>query len=195
MNKDKKANELEQLKADLAKVNSLFLLNFQKISVAEDWALRRQVKAAGGRYRVIKNTLAEMGAKGTPAESVFRSLAGPTALALTEASPVALAKVLSAYAKENPHFTFRAGWVEGRVISLGEIAELALLPGKEELLAKVMYLVSAPARGIAGAMQSVIRSLASALDQAVKENKFQQINPTGNPGTAAPAPEAAAQEE
>ena len=174
VNREKKAREVEQLKADLAKANSLFLVNFSKISVAADWELRRQVKAAGGRYRVIKNTLAEIGAKGTPAESVFRSLAGPTALALTETNPVALAKVLSTYAKENPHFTFRAGWVEGRVISLAEITELALLPGKEELLAKILYLLCSPARGIAGAMQAVIRNLASVLDQAVKENKFQK---------------------
>lgn len=190
MNKEKKAREVEQLKADLAKANSLFLVNFQKISVAEDWELRRQVKTAGGRYRVIKNTLAEIGAKGTPAEAVFRSLTGPTALALTETNPVALAKVLSAYAKENPHFTFRAGWVEGRVISLAEIAELALMPGKEELLAKILYLISSPARGIAAAMQAVIRNLASVLDQAVKENKFTQSN-----GDGGSAPEVAAQEE
>ena len=72
MNREKKTREMDQLKADLAKANSLFLVNFHKISVAEDWELRRQVKAAGGRYRVIKNTLAEIGATGTPAEAVFR---------------------------------------------------------------------------------------------------------------------------
>jgi len=121
---------------------------------------------------------------------VFHALAGPTALALTETNPVALAKVLSAYAKENPHFTFRAGWVEGRVISLAEIAELALLPGKEELLAKILYLLNSPARGIAGAMHAVIRNLAAVLDQAVKEDKFTQSIREGGP-----APEAAAQEE
>ena len=174
MNREKKAKDIEQLKADLEKANSLFLVNFQKISVAQDWELRRQVRAAGGRYRVIKNTLAEIGAKNSPAESVFHALTGPTALALTEANPVALAKVLSTYAKENPDFTFRAGWVEGRVISLAEFAELALMPSKNELLAKVLYLISSPARGVAGAIQSVIRGIVSVLDQAVKENKFSQ---------------------
>ena len=174
MSPEEKAKEVERLKADLEKANSVFVLNFEKIPVAADWELRRQIKAAGGRYRVVKNTLAERSAKGSPVEPVFRSLVGPSALALTETSPVALAKVLSTYAKENPNFTFRAGWVEGRVISLAQFAELALLPGKEELLAKVMYLLGSPARGIAVAMQSVIRSLASVLDQAVKENKFSQ---------------------
>lgn len=174
VNPEEKAKEVERLKTDLAKANSVFVVNFEKIPVAADWELRRQVKSAGGRYRVVKNTLAELAAKGSPVEPILHSLAGPTALALTETNPVALAKVLSVYAKENPNFVFRTGWVEGRVISLAEFAELALLPGKEELLAKVLYLLGSPARGIAVAMQSVMRSLAAVLDQAVKENKFSQ---------------------
>ena len=174
MNRDEKAKEVARLKADLENAGNLFVVNFQKIPVSQDWELRRQIQAAGGRYQVIKNTLAEIGAKGSPAEAVLSSLAGPTALASTETSPVALAKVLSTYAKENPDFTFRAGMVEGRVISLAEFAELALLPSKEELLSKVLYLLNSPARGIAVAMQSVIRGIATALDQAVKENKFNQ---------------------
>jgi len=174
VNREEKTSEVGRLKADLAKASSLFVVNFQKIPVAQDWELRRQVKAAGGRYRVVKNTLVELGAKGTPLEPVLHSLSGPTALAMTEANPVAVAKALSAYAKENPDFKFRIGWVEGRVISLAEIAELVLLPSKEELLAKATYLISAPARGVATAIQSVFRNLASVLDQAVKENKFTQ---------------------
>jgi large subunit ribosomal protein L10 len=174
VNRDEKAKEVEQLKQALEKANSLFVVNFQKIPVSRDWELRRQIQTAGGRYRVLKNTLAELSAKGLPAEQVLSSLAGATALASTEANPVTLAKVLSAYAKENPDFTFRTGLVEGRVISLAEFAELALLPGKEELLSKVLYLIGSPARGVAVAMQSVIRGIATVLDQAVKENKFHQ---------------------
>ncbi len=174
VNRDEKAKEVERLKADLEKAASIFVVNFRKVPVSQDWELRRQIQAAGGQYRVIKNTLAELGAKGLPIEQVFSSLAGPTAMASTGTNPVALAKVLSTYAKRNPDFTFRAGLVEGRVISLAEFAELALLPSKEELLSKIMYLASSPTRGIAVAMQSVIRGIASVLDQAVKENKFSQ---------------------
>ena len=162
------------MREELTRALSVFVMNFEKITVAEDWELRRQVRAAGARYHVVKNTLAERGAKGTAAEAIVRSLAGATALATTDASPVALAKALSAYAKLNPNFTFRAGLVEGRVISLAEIVELVQLPGREELLAKVMYLAASPARGVAGTMQSVISGLARALDQAVVQNKFQQ---------------------
>jgi large subunit ribosomal protein L10 len=172
LKREEKQNEVEKLKADLLRSGSVFVVNFQKIPVSEDLELRRQLRAAGGRYRVIKNTLAELGAKGTPAEEILKSLAGPTALALSEANPVALAKVLTAYAKANPNFTFRAGLVEGRVISLSEISALALLPSKEELLAKVLYLIASPARSIATTLQAVARNIASVLDQAVKEGKF-----------------------
>ena len=93
---------------------------------------------------------------------------------MTGLNPVALAKALSAYAKANPNFTFRAGMVEGRVIALSEIAYIAVLPSREELIAKVLYLIASPARGLATTLQGVTRNLASVLDQAVKEGKFQQ---------------------
>ena len=174
MTKEEKQQEIERLRQELSQALSVFLMSFEKIPVSEDWELRRQVRAVGGRYSVVKNTLAELGAKGTPAEMLVKTLTGPTALASTESNPVALAKALSAYAKANPNFSFRAGWVEGRVISIAEIAELVQLPGREDLLAKVMYLANSPARGIASTMQSVISSMARALDQAVQANKFQQ---------------------
>lgn len=174
MNREEKAEQIEQLQAELSRASSVFVVNFEKMPVAADWELRRQVKTAGGRYRVVKNTLAELGAQGTPLEPILKSLAGPTALALTEANPVAVAKALAAYAKENPDFKFRVGWVEGRALSLAEIAALILLPGKEELLAQATYLIGSPARGVARAMQAVFRNLAAVLDQAVKENKFLQ---------------------
>ncbi len=174
MNRAEKAEQVEQLQAEIARATSVFVVNFEKVPVAADWELRRQVKTAGGKYRVVKNSLVELGAKGTPLEPILKSLVGPTALALTAANPVAVAKALSAYAKENPDFKFRVGWVEGRAISLAEIAELILLPGKEELLAKAVYLISAPARGVVSAIQAVFRNLASVIDQAVKESKFSQ---------------------
>ena len=174
LKREEKAQQVEQVRADLSKATCVFVLNFQKVPVAEDWELRRQVRVAGGRYRVVKNTLAGLGAKGTPAESLLHSLVGPTALALTESNPVALAKALSAYAKANPNFSFRAGLVEGRVISLPEIIALTQLPSKEVIWGQVLYLLGSPARQIAVAVQAVIRGLASVVDQAVKENKFPQ---------------------
>ncbi len=172
MNREEKRKEVERLRGDLAQAQNVFVMNFQKVPVAEDFELRKQVRASGGQYRVVKNTLAQRGGEGTPAEPIMKSLQGPTAVALTNDSPVALAKALAAYAKANPNFTFRAGIVEGRVVSLEELTGLALLPSKEELLAKVLYLLQSPARGIASVMQSVVRDIASVVDQAARENKF-----------------------
>jgi len=96
-----------------------------------------------------------------------------TSLAYTSKDPVALAKALTVYAKANPTFTFKAGIVEGRAIDVGAIIELANMPSKEQLFAKLLYLISAPAQRLVTVMQGVGRDLAVVVDQGVKENKFQ----------------------
>ena len=96
-----------------------------------------------------------------------------TSLAYTSNDPVALAKALTAYAKTNPTFTFKAGIVEGRVIDVKAINELALMPPKEEIYAKLLYLINAPAQRLVTALSAVGRNLAVVVDQGVKENKFQ----------------------
>ena len=95
-------------------------------------------------------------------------------VAYTTSDPVALAKVLTAYAKTNPSFTFKAGMVEGRVIDVKSINELALMPPKEQILAKLLYLINAPAQRLVTVMNAVGRNLAVVVDQGCKENKFQQ---------------------
>ena len=96
-----------------------------------------------------------------------------TSVAYTTNDPVALAKALTGYAKANPSFTFKAGIVEGRVIDIKAITELANLPSKDEIFAKLLYLINAPAQRLATAINAVGRNLASVLDQGVKENKFE----------------------
>ena len=174
MNRDEKKKELESLQKELKDVRHLIVSGFQGLTVEQDYELRKQIRAAGGKYRVVKNTLAERAAQGTAAESVLKGLAGPTSIAYSSGDPVALAKALTAYAKNNPAFVFRAGVVEGRVVALGEITQLATLPSREELIAKVLHLLLAPARGLATTIGAVSRNLAVVLDQAGKENKFSQ---------------------
>jgi large subunit ribosomal protein L10 len=93
-------------------------------------------------------------------------------MAYTSGDPVALAKALTAYAKSHPAFTFKAGMVEGRVIQVSSIQDLANMPSKEELIAKVMFLINSSAQRLAVSLNGVARNLAVVLDQAVKENKF-----------------------
>jgi large subunit ribosomal protein L10 len=104
-----------------------------------------------------------------------------SALAMTAGDPVALAKALSTYAKTNPAFTFKAGFVEGRVIEMKDIQELATMPSKEEIYAKLLYLINAPAQRLVTVINGVGRNLAVVIDQGVKENKFPP-KPGGKPG-------------
>jgi len=169
-----KQKEMEQLKTELAKVSTVILTTFQGITVEEDTKLRRAVQAAGGRYRVVKNTLAERAGTGTPAEPLLKNLTGTNSIAYTAADPVALAKVLTRLAKDVPAFRFKAGVVEGRVLSIEEIQRLAQLPSKEELFSKIMFLLEAPMQRMATALATISRNLAATVNQAVKQNKFAQ---------------------
>ncbi|HEY9139339.1 MAG TPA: 50S ribosomal protein L10 [Bryobacteraceae bacterium] len=171
--KSEKKKDIDALHQDLEHSGNLFVTGYEKLRVEQDFELRKAVRGAGGKYRVIKNNLAEKAAEGTPSEAVLKNLRGMTSLAYTSSDPVALAKALTTYAKANPSFTFKAGIVEGRVIDVRAINELASMPSKEEIFAKLLYLINAPAERLVTVMQAVGRNLAVVVDQAVKENKFQ----------------------
>ena len=171
--KDQKKKEIDALRQDLEKAQNLFVTGYEKLRVNQDFELRKVVRGVGGKYRVVKNNLAEKAAEGTAAEQVLKNLRGMTSVAYTGNDPVALAKALTAYAKANPTFTFKAGVVEGRVIDVKAIADLAIMPPKEEIFAKLLYLINAPATRLVSALNAVGRNLAVVVDQGVKENKFQ----------------------
>ena len=170
--RNKKKKELEALEAALQDAGSFFIGSFNQLTVAQDFELRKTVREAGGRYRVVKNTLAEKASAGKSSEEALKGLKGTSALAMTSGDPVALAKALTAYAKTNPAFTFKAGFVEGRVIEMRDIDALAAMPPKEEIYAKLLYLINAPAQRLATVVNAVGRNLAVVIDQGVKENKF-----------------------
>ena len=142
--------------------------------MAQDFDLRRKVAGTGARYKVVKNSLIERAAKGTSAEPIAQKLAGTTSVALTETDPVALAKALTEYAKENPILIFKSGVVEGRVVSLADLTALATLPSKEQLLSKVLFLFNSPAQRVASTLSGVARNLAYVIQQGVKEKKFKK---------------------
>ena len=170
--KSEKQQDLDKLKTELAKVSTVILTTFQGITVEADSKLRRAVQAAGGKYQVVKNTLAELAGTGTPAEGVLKNLKGTNSIAYTETDPVALAKALTKVAKEVPSFQFKSGVVEGRVISIAEIQQLATMPSKDELISKIMFLLNAPAQRIAATLNVLPRNLAVTVSEAVKADKF-----------------------
>ena len=184
-NKAEKKTQADELRKQLANVSTVILSTFQGITVEQDTKLRRSVEAVGGRYEVVKNTVVEHAAEGTPSAPLLKGLKGTNSIAYTAADAVALAKVLTMVAKEVPAFKFRAGWVEGRVVSIEEINQLAVLPSKEELISKIMFMLNAPAQRVASALAAVPRNLAVVTSEAVKANKFGQA-------ASAPVPETAA---
>jgi len=171
-NKPEKQKDLEALRAELEKAAHVFLTGYEKITVQQDFELRKTVRNAGAHYKVVKNTIAGKAAEGTKSEDLLKALKGMCSIAYTSGDPVALAKALTVYAKANPSFTFRAGMVEGRVVDVSGIQALATLPSKEELFAKLLWVINAPAQRLVTAMNGVGRNLAVVVDQGVKENKF-----------------------
>jgi len=172
--RSEKKTASEALRTELAKVSTVILTTFQGITVQDDTRLRRAVEAAGGKYQVVKNTLAERAGEGTPAESLLKNLKGTNSISYTSADPVALAKVLTKVAKEVPAFKFKAGWVEGRVVSIDEIQNLAQLPSKEEIISKLMFLLGAPAQRLVTTLAAIPRNAAVVVSEAVKAEKFAQ---------------------
>jgi large subunit ribosomal protein L10 len=170
----KKSEQVEKLGAELKNVSSMIVATYSKLTVAQDYELRKALRSSGAKYRVIKNTLAERAAKGTKVEEALKNLSGVTSIAYTAGDPVALAKALAKYAKDNPEFTFKAGMVEGRVISINEIKALATMPSKEEIYSKLLFLINAPAQRLVTVMNAVGRDLAVVVGQGVEKKKFKE---------------------
>jgi large subunit ribosomal protein L10 len=172
--KAKKVEQVEELGRELKSVSNLIVATYSKLTVPKDYELRKSLRGTGAKYRVVKNTLAERASQGTQVEEALKGLSGVTSIAYTTGDPVALAKVLAKFAKDNPEFTFKAGVVEGRVISIKEIEALATMPSKEEIYAKLLFLLNSPAQRLVGTLNAVGRNLAVVVGQGVEKNKFKE---------------------
>lgn len=175
----RKAEQVEKLSQELKNVSSLVVTTYTKLTVAQDFELRKTLRSSGAKYTVVKNTLAERASKGTKLEEALKNLSGVTSIAYTEGDPVALAKALSKYAKDNPEFTFKSGVVEGRVISVEQIQALATMPSKEEIYSKLLFLLSAPAQRLVTVMNATGRDLSVVINQGVEKGKFAGAPPAG----------------
>ncbi|HWS17455.1 MAG TPA: 50S ribosomal protein L10 [Candidatus Elarobacter sp.] len=187
--KAKKASQIEKLNQDLQKASSMIVGTFSKLTVSKDFELRKTVRSAGGKYQVVKNTLAKRASEGTQVGEALKGLKGVTSIAYTSGDPVALAKALSKYVSDNPEYSFKAGVLEGRVISMSEIKALATMPSKEELYSKLLFLMSSPAQRLVTVINAVGRDLAVVINQGVEKGKFKDAG--GATAEAAAAAEAA----
>jgi len=168
----KKAEKVTQLAHELEGSTSAIIGTFAKLTVAQDFELRKTVRASGGRYRVLKNKLAARASKGTQIEAALQGLKGVSSVAYTSGDPVALAKALSTWVADNAEFTFKLGIIDGKVITVEEVKQLATMPGKEEIFAKLLFLINSPAQRLATVINATGRDLAVVINQAVEQNKF-----------------------
>lgn len=169
--KQQKQKDLEALTEQFKNARAAMVVGFQKMTVAKDQELRNQLREAGVTYEVVKNTLARRASEGTALAAAAEHFKGVTAVALSGGDPVGLSKAISKFTKANPDiFTFKAGVVEGKVVALNEVEAIATLPSREELIAKIMFLINCQAQRLATVISAVPRNLAVVVKQ-VSEQK------------------------
>ena len=171
--KAKKNVKIKLLAGELEHSTTAIIGTFSKLTVAKDFELRKTIREAGGRYRVVKNKLAAISGTGTQVESALKGLKGVNSVAFTAGDPVALAKVFAKWAGENTaEFQFKLAIVDGKLLNDEEIKALATMPGKDELYAKLLFLINAPAQRLVTVLNAAGRDLAVVIGQGVEKEKF-----------------------
>ncbi len=192
LTKAKKAVQIDHLAHELEGSTSAIVGTFAKLTVSQDYELRKVVRSAGGRYRVLKNKLAARASKGTKVEQALQGLKGVSSVAYTSGDPVVLAKALSTWMQENAEFTFKLGIVDGQLITVEEVKRLATMPSKEAIFSKLLFLINAPAQRLATVINATGRDIAVVINQAVEQGKFTAAAAPSKPAVAESAPVAKA---
>ena len=172
MKREEKRDIVKELQKVFKESGSVLLIDFKNVDVPDITDLRRKIRESESQYRVVKNTLALRAAEGTSVEAIKEYFEGPTAIAYSDEGVVDLAKILRGFIKEHSGVSFKVGVMDGHVLSGDQVADLADLPSREELLSKVMFLMTAPLTQLAMGLKSPIQKLALLLKQ-LEEQKQQ----------------------
>ena len=172
ISKAKKAEKVQVLAKELETSTTAIIGTFAKLTVAQDFELRKVVREAGGKYRVLKNKLAAISSQGTKVEDALKGLKGVSAVAFTSGDPVALAKGFSKWVSDNAEFQFKLGIVDGKLLTVEDVKALATMPGKEEIFSKLLFLINSPAQRLATVLNATGRDLAVVIGQGVEKEKF-----------------------
>jgi len=188
--RETKQRDLDALTASLQNSTSAMIVSFNNLTVAKDIEFRNNLREAGAKYQVVKNTLARIAVKGTDYEQATDAFKGVTAIAWTDGDPVVLSKAISKFMKDNAdNYTFKSGVVDGKLVDLQQLTTIASLPSKEELISKLLYVINAQAQRIVTVINAVPRDLAVVIKQIGEKD------PSARGGSAdAPAAEAKAEE-
>ncbi len=170
--KAEKQEFLTNLRNEFASVEAVVICKFEGLTVAEDQQLRGMLRSYGARYRVVSNRLAHLAAKDTPFEESLANQRGMTALAFPGEDLIGAVKGLVEYAKEQEHFEFTAGVVEGRALDISGLRDLAKLPGKEGVYAQLLFLINSPAQRLLSTVSAPGRNVAAVVQQGVENEKF-----------------------
>jgi large subunit ribosomal protein L10 len=182
--RETKQKDLAALTQSLQNSTSAMVVSFSKLSVSKDQEFRNSLREAGAEYSVVKNTLARIAVKGTPFEPATEHFKGVTAIAWTQNDPVILTKAISKFMKENADtYTFKAGVLDGRLLDLGQVTQIANLPSKEELISKLLYVVNAQAQRIVTVINAVPRDLAVVIKQIGEQEGRRAGTPTASAGS------------
>ena len=161
---------VQEIVDDFKAAKSVVLVEYRGINVAQDTALRAELRKAGVKYRILKNTMTRFAVKEVGWTDLEKSLVGPTAVATSDSDLVAPAKILSEYAKKIDKLKIKAGVVEGNILDINGVKALAELPPKDILVATVLGTLKAPISGFVNVLNGNIRGLVVALN-AIAEQK------------------------